>query len=162
MENDIKNLVSQFNRIFPGVSVPPIKWNKRLGVTAGRVIYKKSSKLPLEVQLNPHLLTDIEKLRLTLLHELAHVADLIKYGNGGHGKTWKLCMRLLGLEPRIYHTYDVSHVKRAVTKVTVYCECRTHLISHVRARKIRNGVAKYRCNACNAHVLLTMPKQVND
>jgi len=54
-----------------------------------------------------------------ILHEIAHALDFVRYGNWGHGKSWKKICVEIGADPsRLAH--DTSYV--VPSKYTSYCE----------------------------------------
>jgi len=77
-----------------------------------------------EIHLNPHLLGTSE-LDDTVRHEFAHFLAKDRYGEGGHGKKWQYCARLVGARPTTY--VDVSlaaaqEVIKASSKYQYGCE----------------------------------------
>jgi predicted SprT family Zn-dependent metalloprotease len=54
-----------------------------------------------------------------ILHEIAHALDFVRYGNWGHGKTWKQVCKEIGAKPsRLAH--DISY--HAPKKYKSHCE----------------------------------------
>lgn len=143
----INECIQLFKQKFDNVEIPPIYWNSKMRSTAGKVKSRRATRQVICVELNPHLLTTAEKLRDTLLHELAHVAEIVLFGNGGHGNTWKRCMQVLGQPATRCHDYDVEHLARRQQRVQAKCSCKTHAVSKVRANRIRQGT-RYTCKKC--------------
>jgi len=54
-----------------------------------------------------------------ILHEIAHALDYVKYGNWGHGKTWKQVCTEIGAKPSRL-AYDTSYV--VPKKYKSHCE----------------------------------------
>jgi len=108
---------------FPLSYVPVLKW-KRLRVSAGMAYYRTGT-----IGLSSLILDDPEKLRLTLLHEYAHLLAVDRHGQkaANHGVYWKRAMTDLGLEPKVRHNYDC-------------------------ARNTKRQKVTYRCNRCGAQI----------
>lgn len=86
------------------------------------------------VDFNPILLNENveEFIASTVPHEVAHLACDVIYPEanvqgrrGAHGSRWQELMRLLGVEPKTRHNYDVSTSKcqRKSTKYRYTCTC---------------------------------------
>lgn len=156
----IDKVVSEFKTVFPDVEVPTISWNPRMRSVAGKVRVDLKMRKAIWIQLNPHLLQNDSDLERTLMHELCHVADCVLYGQRGHGRTWKHCMRLVGRQPERCHQYDTSHVKRRHKRVaTMQCNCRTLDITANHLKKVQLGY-RYRCLSCKEHLKLIQEKNV--
>lgn len=89
-----------------------------LRVTAGRAQFDRN-----RIVLSSIVLRDYDSVTTTLLHEYAH---LMAYERGGrlgrgHGPMWKEAMRALGLEPQVYHRYQVRRNER---RQVVFYRCR--------------------------------------
>lgn len=73
-----------------------VEWNKRMRSTAGRAFWPES-----RVELNPKLIEiSLEKVRRTLLHELAHLLAYHRCGRrriAPHGAEWQVACADLGI-----------------------------------------------------------------
>jgi SprT protein len=119
--------------------------------TAGYVLPSKGNLVYLNLELlkrNPdHFAKD------TIPHEVAHLfANKLKAkGEGHHGATWKMVMRLVyGLEPIRCHNLDTKGVGKKTNKFKYICNCRKHLLGSVRHNKIQSGKSSYRCCSCKS------------
>ena len=65
------------------------------------------------VKLKDHEILDV------ILHEIAHALDYVRYGNWGHGKTWKQVCIEIGAKPSRL-AYDTSYT--VPKKYNSYCE----------------------------------------
>jgi len=151
----IQECLTQFREVYPSVTVPPITWNGRMRTSGGRVRSQRSERRCIALELNPNVLIDEARLYKTLMHELAHVAEIVLYGNGGHGHTWQICMQKLGQRAERCHTYDVEHLARRQSRIEAKCSCMTHMISKQRANKMRRGQASYKCKKCATSIKLS-------
>jgi predicted SprT family Zn-dependent metalloprotease len=150
----INKCVSDFKKVYPEITIPPIVWNSSLRTCAGRVKSRRAQRISIRVELNPHLLTDEERLVRTLMHELAHVAEVSKFGNGGHGSTWQHCMVALGRDPIRCHSYEVEHLRKKQNRVNAKCACTTHAITRIRANRMKSGKTTYSCKMCSTRLVL--------
>jgi predicted SprT family Zn-dependent metalloprotease len=108
---------------FPLRYVPEITW-KKLRVSAGMAYYRTGT-----IGLSTLILDTPEKLRLTLLHEYAHLLAVERHGRkaANHGVYWKQAMIDLGLEPKIRHNYECAR-NTARQRVTYRCQkCGAHI-----------------------------------
>jgi SprT protein len=109
---------------FPLGYTPKLSWKKSLRVTAGVANYVKG-----EIALSSVVLTDRERVRITLLHEYAHLLAVKRHGRraAGHGLHWQQAMRDLGLPPEVRHRYDVQ--RNGKRQKVIYCclRCGTKL-----------------------------------
>jgi predicted SprT family Zn-dependent metalloprotease len=121
---------------FPLKYVPQIKW-KKLRVSAGMAYYGTGT-----IGLSSLILDTPEKLRLTLLHEYAHLLAVDRHGRkaANHGFYWKQAMVDLGLEPKVRHTYECAR-NTARQKVTYRCQkCGAHIERNRRLPRNRRYV----------------------
>jgi SprT protein len=102
---------------YPLKYIPELRW-KRLRVSAGMAYYRTGT-----IGLSSLILDTPEKLRLTLLHEYAHLLAFERHGRkaANHGIHWKQAMLDLGLEPKVRHTYECAR-NTARQKVTYRCQ----------------------------------------
>lgn len=114
LESYARDLLRRLCRKFPMGYEPTLTW-KNLRVTAGVAYYKRG-----EIALSRIVLTDKEKIRLTLTHEYAHLLAVYRYGQkgAGHGAPWKEAMLDLGLEPKVLHDYPCQ--RNAKRQLVVY------------------------------------------
>lgn len=88
---------------------PKIEW-RHLPSSAGIAYHHRRV-----IALSRVLVTDTERLNVTLTHEYAHLVSTDRHGRegAGHGAKWKAIMRELGAEPKRTHEYKVEpHVRR--------------------------------------------------
>lgn len=109
------------------------------------------------IQINPGFVDDehySDLLNQTIPHEYAHILAGRKYGQRvGHGPEWKYVMRLMGLEPRRCHNYDLTKV----IKVVMYrCACRDHQFSTRRHAVVRKYGTTYTCRDCKTPIVRKM------
>lgn len=112
---------------------PRLEW-RNLRVTAGLAFYKEGL-----IVLSRLVVTDAERLRVTLLHEYAHLLAFARQGmrGAGHGPAWQAAMRELGLPPNVRHAYDVRRNERRQA-VTYRClRCGSALERHRRLPRRR-------------------------
>lgn len=117
--NDLRNQANVIVRAFVNVinkrfkssmPVPKVEFNVK-GTTAGLAKYNEhvvDLNYQLYLENSSHFFND------TIPHEVAHLAAVYIHGAKGigHGKEWKVMMRLIGREPTRCHTLDVTNVKR--------------------------------------------------
>jgi len=117
LEVQAEALLDQLCREFPIGYRPVIHW-KRLRVTAGQAFFKTGT-----IALSSLVITDDERLELTLKHEYAHLMAYARHGRRGvtHGEPWKAAMRELGLVPKVRHTYEVAR-NQARQEVSYECK----------------------------------------
>ncbi|MEA2552186.1 MAG: SprT protein [Fimbriimonadaceae bacterium] len=103
-------------RAFPMGYIPKLTW-KNLRVTAGLAYYQHG-----EIALSRLVLTTEERVRLTLMHEYAHLLAVKRHGRkgAGHGPHWRSTMVEMGLKPVVQHDYEV---RRNATKQQVVYRC---------------------------------------
>lgn len=117
-----------------GVGHLPLEWNRSktkigmchfIGIRSGRkMTLSKATKISLSRHFIPHLTED--KVRNTILHEIAHA--LAGY-EAGHGTKWKEVARRIGAEPKACSYVPEAHAGMAAAKVHKYnvvCECSVH------------------------------------
>lgn len=123
------DLLKQLCERFPMGYVPKLTW-KKLRVTAGLAYYQRG-----EIALSSLVLINEERLRLTLIHEYAHLLAVKRHGRkaAGHGPHWRSAMIELGIEPRVQHNYPVQ---RNSTQQKVVYRCLKCGYSFNRARRL--------------------------
>lgn len=70
-----------------------------------------------------------EKVKDTILHEIAHALDALRNNNVGHGHTWKRICREIGADPKASHYIpQVAEAKIAnkLYKYAAVCDCPYH------------------------------------
>ena len=85
------------------------RWNARLRTTLGRAYFEDWM-----VELNPLLLArHPEQMRGLLIHELAHLVIVKRYGfrEPAHGERWKALMRAAGESTRATHDLPVEDLR---------------------------------------------------
>ena len=106
---------------YPLTYIPQIRW-KNLRVSAGMAYYRSGT-----IGLSAMILDTPEKLRLTLLHEYAHLLAYDRHGRkaANHGIYWKQAMLDLGLEPKVRHSYECARnqVRQIVSYRCQKCGC---------------------------------------
>ncbi|MEI6512240.1 MAG: SprT-like domain-containing protein [bacterium] len=130
--------------------VPTLVWNYRMRTTAGR--YFVSTHL---IELNPHLLTDEQRVKVTLAHEYAHaVASCRAKGESSHGPTWHTVMAEIGIAAKVRHSFDASALRRPSRWLKEY-ECPVCLHRwHV--RRLYTANCYHPCATNTKHVKLRL------
>jgi predicted SprT family Zn-dependent metalloprotease len=99
---------------------------------------------------------ELDELKDTILHEIAHALAWIRHGwNGhGHGRVWKMICLEVGAEPT-----RLKAVKNIVTKseYTIHCACGTQYEYHRRPKHAVNS-GRYRCRDCGSKKNFTLVK----
>ena len=108
---------------------PSIEW-RNYRTTAGTATFETNV-----ISLSRLLITDEHRLRVTLLHEYAHLVAFERHGHRakGHGPAWRNAMRELGLEPNVHHTFDC---KRNESRRLVIYRCRKCALEFERKRRL--------------------------
>ena len=89
------------------------RWNARLRTTLGRAVFDDWT-----IELNPILLArHPEQMRGLLVHELAHLVVVWRYGwrEGAHGPRWKRLMLAAGESTSATHDLPVEDLRRPRT-----------------------------------------------
>lgn len=127
------------------------------GTSAGRAHFGAN-----HIKINPILFRENSEsmLKVTCVHEIAHLVAFHVYKDRGHGKFWKHVMVQLGLKPDRCHSYDVANarVRSKKNTVTFRCGCRNHEFTSIRAKRHedrmqRTGKPAYKCNQCNQNCI---------
>lgn len=123
LETFAQGLLLQLCRDFPMGYTPTLTW-RNLRVTAGLAMYQKQ-----EIVLSRLVLTDAERLRITLIHEYAHLLAFKRLGRkgAGHGKAWREAMVELGLPPTVQHNYPVQRNAKRQSVVYRCVRCGSQL-----------------------------------
>lgn len=133
-----------------------IRLNNRMRTSLGR-----ASASGNWIELNVRLLNDNpDEIERTFAHELAHLIAPALFGaaGSGHGRGWKIAMRMLGYAPERTHSCNTSKYQRRQKPVAVAtCSCGVHQIKPRKLRKILNG-ARYRCTSCRQTLTLNLAK----
>lgn len=125
------------------------KWNSRLTRAMGRARAVRSFSKPTTVSMDFSTqlfsVAGERQQRQTVFHECAHVVDVIKNNNFGHGDTWKLLMYKAGVPADRCHTVELKNKKNTVH---AYCACVDGChVSRCIGRRIAQG-RRYRCRKC--------------
>jgi SprT protein len=99
-------------------------------------------------------------------HEFAHLAVYQIFGRYDsfgnkikpHGREWKACMRALGLEPSVTHSYDTSNARvfRKNTKRHIYaCNCQSYELTTQKHNKSESGKSIFSCRKCKVALSYT-------
>lgn len=132
--------------------VPLIDW-RRMPVTAGLAIYSHRT-----IALSSILMTEPERVRITVLHEYAHLLAFYRAGRrgAGHGPAWRQAMVDLGLDPKVHHNYEVKRNKPR-QEVVYHCKkCGTEI---VRKRRLATRRKYYHVN-CGGQISLHTVRSV--
>ncbi len=133
-----------------------IIYNPRLRTTAGRAMIEER-----RVELNTRLLTENPaELIPTLVHELAHLAALDRYGYGNvspHGRHFITLMRSAGFSGEATHHLPVTHLKRRRRRYLYLHRCSDCDCSFIARTPRRN----YYCRECGPDLLWTIVRAPN-
>ncbi|MBN1378366.1 MAG: SprT-like domain-containing protein [Gammaproteobacteria bacterium] len=152
--------------IYAKCSTPEIKITFDLrGAAAG--LYCVRSGRP-EIRYNPYIFARYydDNLANTIPHEVAHyVADLL-FGARNikpHGSEWRKIVVALGACTQRTHHYDLTGIPRRSEQQYIYiCNCREHKISSRRHNRINRGKMRYRCQLCNAELIIKPDRTSKD
>lgn len=120
-------------------------WNDRLTTCFGKA-YLREGRVQLSSKLWKRA-TPKER-REVVAHELCHISAFDKNGDRGHGRGWLAEMRKCGY-PNATRCHKVSVIGIA-NRHPVFCDCKVHMISPQRFKKLRARTVKYTCNKCGA------------
>lgn len=132
------------------------RWNARLTRSIGRATYRK---MFIDLSTKLFMLLSPTQRRDTIIHEVCHLIAYHKYVTllgrriKGHGKEWKMLMRLAGGTPKACSKKidGVEQFRRNVKRVVYYCKCREHEITPKKAAKIDCGAIWF-CRTCRANL----------
>jgi predicted SprT family Zn-dependent metalloprotease len=112
-------------REFPITNRPVIEWCTSTRITAGTAHFLEN-----KIKLCAELLTEIERVHITALHEYAHLLAFYRYGldGVGHGWRWKQAMRDLGQSPRRYHSWQGRRNKRRFFVIYQCLSCNHEIV----------------------------------
>ena len=134
------------------LTVPEIGFYSK-GAVAGKAYYSAH-----KVEYNEILAKENGKdFMTTVVHEIAHLVTYKVFPNAkqAHGPEFKHVMKSLGHDPRTYHSYDTSSVKRKVTKTryiyTCSCENKTHELTRQKHEKAEILI----CRICKFKIQFT-------
>ena len=118
-----------------------VGYNPRLRTTLGRAVLGEQ-----RVELNVRLLREHpEELIPTLVHELAHLAVHVEYGDvAPHGRHFAALMRAAGFSPKATHNVPVAHLRRRRGRYLYLHGCSNCGASFI-ARSVRRDCY---CRAC--------------
>jgi len=119
-----------------------VRWNGRMRSCAGRATWPVAL-----IELNPRLVEiSWEEVRVTMLHELAHLVAYERNGNRriqAHGMQWQRACADLGI-PGERATHELSLPSRTLKRRWRY-DCPACETSFERVRKFKSRVACYDC-----------------
>lgn len=106
----LEEAYKEINRLRFGGRLPelvPLRLSSRMRNRLGQMMPGRDGEGRLrvvEIALNADLmLPENDAIRTeTLVHEMAHVADLLEHGNVGHGATWRRIAVRVGCDPRAF------------------------------------------------------------
>jgi predicted SprT family Zn-dependent metalloprotease len=110
----VEEILLQASKTFP--LGRPFTWGwGRFRTTAGTADFVR-----FHISLNRKLLVTEGRLRLTTLHEYAHLLAVARSGikGRGHGPAWRQAMKDLGLPCRVRHDYEVT--RNSSKQVVIY------------------------------------------
>lgn len=122
----LKILYRYFNQTRFGGGLPvdiPVRLSSRMKAALGHMLpgeREDGSRYVVEVALNADLMlasNGAERID-TLLHEMAHIADYLESGNGGHGDSWRTWARRVGCQPTTLYDRPVAYRSRRRDLVT--------------------------------------------
>lgn len=147
-----EQLLGEICRQHPIGYTPHLEW-RRMPVTAGLAIYGKRT-----IALSCILMTDAERVRVTLLHEYAHLLAFHRAGRkgAGHGPAWRQAMLDLGLDPKVHHSYEVRRNKKRQEVVYKCKKCGTEI---VRRRRL-NARRRYYHVECGGQIVFQVIQSV--
>lgn len=99
-----------------------------------------------------------EFLKVTVPHEIAHLLDYHLYKKWGHGKTWKMIMRIFfNLEPKACSNMDLPpdvKVKKNRMNTFIYvCACPGKVFEiGMRKHNLISGGRKFSCVRCRTRI----------
>lgn len=125
------SLLEELAARFPMGYTPNLVW-KNLRVTAGVAHFKSRA-----ITLSSVLMTDEDRVSITLRHEYAHLLAYSRHGRQGigHGKPWRQAMVELGLVPEVRHTYEVQRNEKRQQVVYQCSRCGFELVKARRFQK---------------------------
>lgn len=122
----LEDTYRELNRLRFGGRLPelvPLRLSSRMRSRLGQMMPGRNADGGLrvvEIALNADLmLPGNDAIRTeTLVHEMAHVADLLEHGNVGHGSTWRRIAARAGCEPRALRTGTIRRRPRGARPST--------------------------------------------
>lgn len=153
LQTEARALLLQLCDNHPLGYVPKLAW-RGYRVSAGMAYYKLGA-----IGLSRYVVKDEPQMRDTLKHEYAHLLAYYRHGKAGcgHGEPWRQAMRDLGLEPKVYHGYEVFRNRRR-QEVGYLCErCGVTLI---RSRRLP-GRRRYVHTGCGGVIKFAWARAVS-
>jgi predicted SprT family Zn-dependent metalloprotease len=140
--------------IVAGLRVCPVVLsNARL--TLGAFVVDKHSGAT-EIRISRHL-GDVEQVRETARHELAHQAAWERYGHFGHGALWQTFASYIGCEPvRCANALGDERPAR----YAVACTRCAWTTTRLRRSKLVRVPWRYQCPACGSKLVVEMRRAV--
>ncbi len=112
------------------------KWSFKFDKAINRFgccwFYKK------KITLSKHLvlLNTPDRVKQTILHEIAHAMTLELCNDWGHGENWKKMCHILGIEPKRCYSYKDTHTFDKYKGICIHC-------GQTYYRNKRQGVCRY-------------------
>ncbi len=107
-----------------------------------------------QIRYNPYIFAKYfaDSLAVTVPHEVAHYVVDRLYGRRKcrpHGTQWRALMASFGADASRTASYDLSGIPlRTQRQFSYHCDCRQHLLSTRRHRKVERGESRYHCRYC--------------
>lgn len=118
----------------------PVSYRTDLKKVAGLAWCYSNIRIELSEQL---FLENIEKFFLTTIpHEVAHILTVMLYPEAkqDHGPEWKSVMRILGIEPKRCHNYNILSCYKPGSYFRYSCSCNPHHnLTKIRHKRINLG-----------------------
>jgi hypothetical protein len=115
-------------------------------VTLGAFVVDKDSGAT-EIRISRHL-TDVEQVRETARHELAHQAAWERYGHFGHGPLWQTFASYIGCEP--VRCAQLPADRDHSAKYAVTCTHCSWATTRLKRSKLVRVPWRYACAACGS------------
>ncbi len=138
-----------------------VEFSNRLSISAGKAISNLRSPIKDTIKLNYRLFkdfTNIEQLKETYLHELAHILANRYYETPcGHNWKWVQIAKALGSTGKQFHSMEVNHLRPSHLKrvFEIYCPCKTHFVTRHTWNKVNTLSNSYSCTICKGKISCT-------
>lgn len=147
LDNLLLVYYKKFNELLPE---PQLVFDLDSRTIAGQAVYPNKIRINLKflLQEREHYIDNV------VGHELAHYIvfhfierKLIKSrAVKPHGAEWRALMYLFGIEPNVYHTYDVEPREGTLRYL---CNCKVHWLTKIRHNRCLKGT-QYYCKKCGS------------
>ena len=103
------------------------------------------------IKVSRHLakLNGEEKVLDTILHEIAHALEWVRYGTSGHGRRWKLICMEIGARPE--RCYNIDETNLPESPYALSCQNTSCSNTSPRYRKTKT---RYLCGRCRSKMVL--------